>query len=278
MRRSQDFTPVVPEPVLAGPHLQSRCELFRALHVPGDPVVLPNAWDVASARAVEAAGFPAVATTSMGVAASLGYADHEGGPPEEMLGAAARIGRGIDLPMTVDVEGGYGMDPAELVGNLWNVGAAGCNIEDTDHANEKFRDPNEHADWLHRMREAAIEREYPLVINARIDIFLAAFLAGAPEAQEDLLAEALVRARAYREAGVDCLFPIALHTEPAIRAFVAQAGGPVNILALDQAPSIAELARLGVSRISYGGLLHQATMQSFQESLMSVAGRAAKTG
>ncbi len=278
MRRSSDFKLVVSEPVLAAPHMQSRCELFRALHVPGDPVVLPNAWDVASAKAVEAAGFPAVATTSMGVAAALGYADHEGGPPEEMLGAAARIGRGVDLPMTVDAEGGYGMQPAELVENLWNAGAAGCNVEDTDHANERLRDPNEHADWLHRVRDAATEREYPLVINARIDVFLAAFQTGSPEAQEDLLADALIRARAYRAAGADCLFPIALHTEPAIRAFVAQAGGPTNILAMDQAPSIAELARLGVSRISYGGLLHHATMQWFQESLRSLAGRAAKTG
>jgi 2-methylisocitrate lyase-like PEP mutase family enzyme len=278
MRRSPDFKPVVPEPVLAGPHLQSRCELFRALHVPGDPVVLPNAWDVASAKAIEAAGFPAVATTSAGVAASLGYADHEGGPPAEMLGAAARIGRSVDIPMTVDAEGGYGMQPAELVENLWNAGAAGCNIEDTDHANEKFRDPNEHADWLHRVREAATEREYRLVINARIDIFLAAFLAGSAEAQEDLLAEGLTRARAFLAAGADCVFPIALHTEPAIQAFVAEAGGPVNILAMDQAPPIAELARLGVSRISYASLLHRATMQWFQESLMSLAGRAAKTG
>src|SRR5947208_6137517 len=89
--------------------LEGRCQLLRSLHVPGDPLVVPNAWDVASAKAIEAAGFPVVATTSGGVAAALGYEDHEGAPPEEMLAAAARIGRSANVPMTVDAEAGYGM-------------------------------------------------------------------------------------------------------------------------------------------------------------------------
>src|SRR5262245_61150949 len=111
-----------------------RCDLLRSLHRPGDPLLLPNAWDVATARAVVAAGFPVVATTSAGVAAALGYEDHHGAPAEEMLAAAARIARGVDVPVTVDAEGGYGMEPAELVDALLSAGAAGCNLEDTDHA------------------------------------------------------------------------------------------------------------------------------------------------
>src|SRR5918996_5248626 len=105
--------------------LGTRCDLLRSLHVPGAPLVLPNAWDVATAKAVVAAGFPVVATTSGGVAAALGYEDHEEAPREEMLAAAARIGRGVEVPVTVDAEAGYGMEPADLVAALKGVGGAG---------------------------------------------------------------------------------------------------------------------------------------------------------
>src|SRR4051794_27972438 len=101
--------------------LDSRCDLLRSLHRPGTPLLLPNAWDVATARAVVAAGFPVVATTSAGVAATLGYDDHEGAPADEMLAAAARITSGVDVPVTVDAEAGYGMAPADLVTALRGV-------------------------------------------------------------------------------------------------------------------------------------------------------------
>src|ERR671930_1328103 len=136
--------------------LESRCELLRSLHRPGDPLLLPNAWDVATARAVVANGFPVVATTSGGVAASLGYEDHEGAPGDEMLAAAARISRGVDVPVTVDAEAGYGMEPAELVAALRGVGAAGCNLEDSDYAaGTALRDPDRQAEWLAAVRQAA---------------------------------------------------------------------------------------------------------------------------
>jgi len=133
---------------VTGSELQSRCDLLRSLHHPGDPLLLPNAWDVATARAVVAAGFPVVATTSGGVAATLGYEDNEGAPADEMLAAAARIARGVEVPVTVDAEAGYGMEPAELVAALRAAGAAGCNLEDTDHAAGSLRDPDRHAEWL----------------------------------------------------------------------------------------------------------------------------------
>src|SRR5881409_4250896 len=118
-----------------------RCDVLRSLHVPGTPLLLPNAWDVASAGAVVAAGFPVVATTSGGVAATLGYEDHEGAPRDEMLAAAARICRGVDVPVTVDAEAGYGMEPSGLVSALREMGAAGCNLEDTNRATGELRDP-----------------------------------------------------------------------------------------------------------------------------------------
>src|SRR3954468_4888657 len=128
--------------------LQRDCDALRSLHRPGAPLLLPNAWDVATARAVVAAGFPVVATTSAGMAEALGYQDHEGAPGDEMLAAAGRIARGVDVPVTVDAEAGYGMRPAELVAALRDVGAAGCNLEDTDHAAGNLRGPDRHAEWL----------------------------------------------------------------------------------------------------------------------------------
>src|SRR3954470_255571 len=175
--------------------LHDRCDHLRALHVRGRPLVLPNAWDAASARAVVAAGFPVVATTSAGVAEAIGYDDHEGAPAEEMLAAAARIARAVDVPVTVDAEAGYGMEPGEVVAALRSAGAAGCNLEDTDHRAGRLRDPGPHAQWLGEVRRAASQDGYGLVINARVDVFLGPFLAGAGAGtQDDLVAEALRRA------------------------------------------------------------------------------------
>src|SRR4051794_26103125 len=143
--------------------LQARCDLLRSLHRPGDPLLLPNAWDVATARAVATFGYPVIATTSWGVAETLGYEDHERAPVGEMLAAAARIARAVEVPVTVDAEAGYGIEPAELVAALRDAGAAGCNLEDTDHAAGTLRDPDRHAEWLRGVREAASGNGYPLV-------------------------------------------------------------------------------------------------------------------
>jgi 2-methylisocitrate lyase-like PEP mutase family enzyme len=249
---------------------QSRCDVLRSLHRPGDPLLLPNAWDVATARAVVAAGFPVVATTSGGVAATLGYEDHEGAPGDEMLAAAARIARGVDVPVTVDAEAGYGMAPADLVSALRSAGVAGCNLEDTDYAAGGLRDPAEQAAWLAEVRRAAAAGGYGLVINARVDVFLGPFLAGAgPETQAELVPEALRRAQAYVEAGVDCVYPIALWEPGALRRFMAEISGPVNAVTLPvpQAPSLAELAGMGVARVSWGPFLYREAMARFAEQL-----------
>jgi 2-methylisocitrate lyase-like PEP mutase family enzyme len=264
---------VAEQPVTEPADLASRCDLFRSLHVPGTPLVLPNAWDVASARAVVAAGFPVVGTTSAGVAASLGYEDHERAPGDEMLAAAARIATGVDVPVTVDAEAGYGMEPNDLVARLREMGAAGCNLEDTNHATGGLRDPVEQADWLRAVRRAASDQGYELVINARIDVFLSAFLSGAEgRTQTELGDEGLRRARAYVEAGADCVFPILLWEPEPLESFISEAPGPVNVFKIPPAPSHAELAELGVARISYGGLLHRDAMEQFGRLLESLAG------
>src|SRR5438067_6284219 len=152
--------------------LRNRCDLLRSLHVPGSPLVLPNAWDVASAKEVVEAGYPVVATTSGGVAATLGYEDHQDAPAGEMLAVAARIARSVDAPVTVDAEAGYRMRPDELVDALLAAGVAGCNLEDTDHATGGLEVSGAHAEWLASVRSTAAERDYGLVLNARIDVFL----------------------------------------------------------------------------------------------------------
>ena len=176
--------------------LAAHCERLRSLHVPGSPLLLPNAWDAASARAVVAADFPVVATTSGGVAAALGYEDHEGAPAAEMLAAAARIARSVDVPVTVDAEAGYGLAPEALADALHAAGAAGCNLEDTNHSTGELVDPALNAGRLAALREAAAARGYALVINARVDVFLAD-RSGRP--QLELVEEAADRASAYLE-------------------------------------------------------------------------------
>jgi 2-methylisocitrate lyase-like PEP mutase family enzyme len=215
---------------------------LRALHVPGDPLVLPNAWDAGTARLVERAGFPAIATTSSGVADALGYADGQETPPDEMLAAVARVARAVSVPVTADLEAGYGLDGAELAERVLAAGASGLNLEDTDHPRKPaLVDAAAHAERIARVKGAA-----DVVLNARIDVHLRG--GDTPAALE--------RARRYIDAGADCIYPIGLTDEAAIAAFVAL-GAPVNVLLLPAAPPIARLAELGVARISLGGLLHE---------------------
>jgi 2-methylisocitrate lyase-like PEP mutase family enzyme len=250
--------------------LSSRCDLLRSLHRPGDPLVLPNAWDVATARAVVSAGYPVVATTSWAVAAALGYEDGEQAPADEMFGAAARIARCVDVPVTVDAEAGYGMQPSELVAALRDAGAAGCNLEDTEWPAASLRDPDQQAEWLSAVRETALAEGYPLVINARVDVFFHPFLADETGPQEEFVTEGVRRANTYLEAGVDCVYPICLWEMSALRAFMSAVSGPVNVTREPHAPSIPELSALGVARVSWGPLLQWDAIARFQEQLTSL--------
>jgi 2-methylisocitrate lyase-like PEP mutase family enzyme len=226
----------------------SKADVFRALHhhrAPGDPLVLPGPWDAASARVFAEAGFPALATPSAGVAASLGHEDGQV-PADEMFAAVARIVRAVDVPVSADVEGGYGLAPKELVERLLEVGAVGCNLEDSEDG--VLKDPRAHADWLAEVREAAGGR---LFVNARVDTFACGV------ADPD---RAIERAALYVAAGADCVYPIEAPPEvlPLLRAGIQ---GPVNIGAVPgEDPSPAELGARGATRITFGpGLQRQAT-------------------
>jgi 2-methylisocitrate lyase-like PEP mutase family enzyme len=221
---------------------------FRVLHQgrpADDPLVLPGAWDAASARVFADAGFPALATPSAGIAASLGYADGST-PPDEMFAAVTRIVRAVPVPVSADMEGGYGLAPRELVGRLLETGAVGCNLEDSD-AHATLKDPLRHADWL---AEVCAEAGDELFVNARVDTFL--FGTGDP-------ADAVARAVLYVDAGADCVYPLLAPPEvlPVLREGIA---GPLNMAAEPDRESVAELAKLGATRITFGPGMQQHAM------------------
>lgn len=252
--------------------LKAHADLLRELHH-GKLLVLPNAWDEASAELVVEAGFPVVATSSAAVAAVLGYEDGERAPWREMFAAVARIARAVAVPVTVDAEAGYGLEPDRLVAELLEAGAAGCNLEDTDHRAGGLADAAAHADWLARVRAAADTSGVPLVVNARIDTFLpAGGLSG-----EDRTAEAIRRGRLYREAGADCVYPIGVSGAADLGRVVDGVPGPVNgntgaELDLDT------LAALGVARVSYGPRFFRAGPAALRGALEDLRGQVGAGG
>ncbi|QXJ22418.1 isocitrate lyase/phosphoenolpyruvate mutase family protein [Actinomadura graeca] len=223
---------------------------LRELHRPGDPLLLPNVWDAGSAKIVQEAGFPALATASAAVAASLGYPDHEGAPAGEMFAAAGRVIRVATVPVTVDAEAGYGLQPAELVERLLAIGAAGCNLEDT-YAGE-LAEPGAQAEFIAAVRDAAGDA---LVINARADTFVAK----APDPVDG----AIARGRLYIEAGADCVYPITAPFD-AVPALVAGIPGPVNVNNMPGS-SLADLAAAGAARVSYGPMPYLRALDAVKE-------------
>ena len=233
-----------------------RAAALRSLHVPGKPLVLPNAWDAGTARLVSEAGFPVVATSSAAVAESLGYADRQGAPAAEMFAVAARIVRAVDVPVTVDAESGYGLPAAEFAARLAETGAVGCNLEDTDHESDRPAPVERQAEYLAAVRAAAPD----LVVNARVDVFMGV------EDQASVLDEAVERARAYAAAGADCVYPIQLRSPELLRSFVDAVDAPVNAVLLPGL-TVAELAAAGAARVSLASGLWRSMQAVLRERL-----------
>jgi 2-methylisocitrate lyase-like PEP mutase family enzyme len=250
--------------------LADQANRLRELHRPGDPVVLPNAWDPPSARRLAATGAAALATSSVAVAEALGYEDGERTPPAEMLAAVGRICAAVELPVTADLEAGYGLAPDELVAGLLEAGAVGLNQEDTDHSTGELADPDVHAERLAAIKEPGRRAGVDVVLNARVDSFLRA----APDADpESVLDDAIARGRRYAEAGADCVYPFAARGRAAIRRLVEEVGAPVNIVGVPGGLGRSELAALGVARVSFGGGLAQRALDAAAHEVEDFLGR-----
>ena len=220
-------------------------------------LVLPNAWDAGSARIFVEAGYPALATTSAGIAFSLGYPDGERITRDEMLAAVARITRRVSVPVTADMEAGYGrtLDAvAATVRGVLEAGAVGMNLEDRI-GEEGLIDFPLAVDRVRAARAAAYAAGIPFVLNARTDAF------EAPEIPPDQrVTEAIRRGRAYREAGADSIFVPFVSDRDTIERLVREIPAPVNILGTPNAPTLKEMAALGVRRITFGSAPMRATL------------------
>ena len=247
--------------------LVERATELRRLHHQSEPLVLANAWDVQSAKAVVAAGFPVVATTSGGLDGALGYPDHNVAPVDEVFAAIGRIARSVEVPVTADCEGGFELEPEAFVERLLAAGGVGCNLEDSDYSADStggLQPIDRQAELIAGVRLAATAWGVDIVINARIDVWVRGF-SDDPAVR---VAEGLRRAEAYRAAGADCVYPIVANDEQTIAALVP--GGPVNILARQGGPSIQQLTDLGVRRISVGGGLYAATGRDLAARMSSL--------
>jgi 2-methylisocitrate lyase-like PEP mutase family enzyme len=249
-----------------------RVSYFRQLHTER-PLILPNAWDAASARVIELAGAKAIATTSAGVSWTYGQRDGQTLRREQMLQTIRQIVKAVDIPVSADVESGYGSgspdDVAETVRTLIGIGAVGINIEDSPGRDgEALLPPEAHAERIRAARQAASNERGDIVINARIDVFL--FQVGAPESRFD---EAVRRANAYRAAGADCLFVPGVIDAGIIAALVRAIDGPVNIMAMHGAPGAQQLGELGVARVSVGPAIAQAALGATRRAALELLER-----
>ncbi|MBI1740598.1 MAG: isocitrate lyase/phosphoenolpyruvate mutase family protein [Acidobacteriales bacterium] len=232
---------------------------FRQLHRGPGVLILTNAWDVASARIFEEAGLPAIATTSAGIAYSLGYPDGQRISREEMIARIGRIARAVKVPVTADIEAGYGSTPedaARTTRELVQAGAIGMNLEDASGDPERpLVELPLAVEKIKASRVAAAHLRVPMVVNARTDVYL--LPGGDPQAQ---YAEALRRLIAYRDAGADCVFAPGLKDAETIGRLVKDVRCPLNVLAAPGTPAIPELERLGVARVSLGSGPMRATL------------------
>ncbi len=238
---------------------QAKAASFRVLHSGREILLLPNVWDVASARLIEESGFKAAATSSAGIAFSLGYPDGQRISREQMLAVIARIAKAVRVPVTADVEAGYGKTPEDAgrtARAVVEAGAVGMNLEDAmgDSPSVLVELPLQ-LEKIRAVREMASRLRVPLVLNARTDMYLLQI--GDPAERYD---ETVRRLSAFREAGADCVFAPGLRDAPAIGRLVADLKCPINILAGPGSPSVPELSKLGVARVSLGSATMRATV------------------
>ena len=239
--------------------LKAKADAFRNMHHAPPLLVLPNAWDAVTARLFVQAGARAIATTSAGIAATLGYADGQNVPKELMMQAIARIANAVSVPVTADIESGYADSPkglGESMRAVINAGAIGVNLEDaTGDTSQRLFALEEQIERIRAAREAADDVHIPVVINARTDVYLEKV--GEPATR---FAETVRRLNAYHLAGADCLFVPAVTDMPTLSQLVQSVEAPLNVLAGPGMPPVADLQRIGVARLSVGSAIMRATL------------------
>jgi 2-methylisocitrate lyase-like PEP mutase family enzyme len=238
---------------------RARADQLRSLHAGPEVLVLPNAWDAISARVVEAAGFPAITTTSAGLAAVLGYPDGQRIPQHEMLFLVRKIARTVAIPVSADVEAGYS-DPVQTALDLIDCGAVGMNLE--DEVGGQLLPLSTQVETIRTIRSVTSREGVPMVINARTDIFLAKH--GDPATRFD---RAVERLNAFHTAGADCLFAPGVHDPETIGRLAQAVQGPLNVLAGAGSPSIPQMKALGVRRVSLGSGPSRVALGGFRRFL-----------
>jgi 2-methylisocitrate lyase-like PEP mutase family enzyme len=240
-----------------------RAATLLELHRPGDPVILPTVWDAWSARLATGAGFAALTVGSHPMADSIGKPDNEGMSFDDVLARVAQITAAVDVPVSVDIESGYGQPPGRLIEGLLGAGAVGLNIEDTVHSEGKrLRSADEHAELVGALRSAADAAGVHVVINARTDLFLRQ-----DGEASDRVERAVARLNQAAAAGADVLYPVGRHDPDTLRRLTAELVLPVNAIALPDQDDPASFGPLGVARISFGPFLQAALATRAKELL-----------
>ena len=244
-------------------NLEQQADALLALHQPGNPVILPTVWDAWSARLAVDAGFAALTVGSHPVADSIGRPDGEGMTFDELLTRVAQITDAVDVPVSVDIESGYGETPERLIAGLLGVGAVGCNIEDTVHSDGgRLRSPGEHAELVGALRKAADAAGVHVVVNARTDLFLRQL-----GDESDRFERAVDRLCQAAAAGADVLYPVGMHTPDTLRRLAAELPLPINAIAAPEQADPASLGPLGVARVSFGPFFQWALAEHAKEML-----------
>jgi 2-methylisocitrate lyase-like PEP mutase family enzyme len=243
--------------------LEERARALLALHVPGDPAILPTVWDAWSAKLAVDAGFAALTVGSHPVADSIGKPDGEGMSFDDLTERVAQITGAVDVPISVDSESGYGESPQRLIEGLLAAGAVGLNLEDTVHKEGKrLRSADEHAALVGELRKAADAAGVHVVINARTDLFIRA-----DGDDADRVDRAIARLNLAAEAGADSLYPVGRHDPDTMRRLTSELPLPVNAIAIPEVDDPASFGPLGVGRISFGPFWQRALSARSEEIL-----------
>jgi 2-methylisocitrate lyase-like PEP mutase family enzyme len=243
---------------------KEKAEVLLSLHTGGDLLVLPNIWDPIGARILEAKGYSAVATASAAVSASLGYQDGEKIRRSTLIDLLGRIASSVDVPVTADIETGYGDSLSELELTAQQViesGVVGVNIEDSLEKGGSLRRVEEQCQRISTLRQIANRRGVHLVINARVDSFVSSSFTNGQRAIE----EAVIRARAYAAAGADCIYPIGPGDEATVRMLRDRIESPINILGSPTAAPLSVLREIGINRVSFGPFVFRSCLRKFVE-------------